>query len=136
MKKNQYPRVGIAVIVVKSGKVLVGKRREAYGQGTWAFPGGKLEFGESFEECAAREAKEEAGVEVENTTFATVVNDVISDLDKHYVTIYMKADYVSGEPKPVDGEFETWEWRDWDNLPSPRFIPLENLLKSGYRLQA
>lgn len=45
----------------------------------------------------------------------------------------MKTEYLSGEPSAVDGEFETWEWRDWDNLPSPLFVPLENLLQSGYR---
>lgn len=132
-ERNNYPKVGVAVIVTKDGKVLIGKRREEYGRGTRAFPGGRLEFGESFEECAAREAKEEAGVTIVNVTFVCAINDFLSDLAKHYVTIYMKADYLSGEPTAVDGEFETWEWRDWDDLPSPRFIPLENLLRSGYR---
>lgn len=133
-QEKRYPKVGVAVIVVRDGKVLIGKRKEAYGQGTWALPGGGLRFGETLEECARREAKEEAGIEVGNVSFATVVNDVMSDLGKHYVTIYMKAEYLSGESHPADGEFEIWEWRGWDDLPSPRFIPLENFLKSGYKL--
>lgn len=131
--EKRYPKVGVAAIVIKDGKVLIGKRREEYGRGTWALPGGRLEFGESFEECAGREVKEEAGVTIGNAIFVCAINDFLSDLAKHYVTIYMKADYLSGEPTAVDGEFETWEWRDWDDLPLPRFIPLENLLKSGYR---
>ena len=132
---KQYPGVGIAVIVTKGDKVLVGKRREEYGRGTWAFPGGKLEFGETFEECVQRETREEAGVEIGDVSFAHVINDFMSDLNKHYVTIYMRANYVSGEPKAVDGEFEEWQWFDWESLPTPRFIPLENLVKSGYRPQ-
>ena len=50
------PRVGVAVIVVRDGRVLVGRRRSAsHGDGMWQFPGGHLEFGETVEACAARE---------------------------------------------------------------------------------
>ena len=49
------PKVGVGVIVVKEGKVLLQRRRGAHGEGTWGFPGGHLEFKESWEECAKRE---------------------------------------------------------------------------------
>lgn len=131
--ENKHPKVGVAAIVVKDGKVLVGKRQEEYGRGSWALPGGKLEFGETFEECVHRETREEARVEIDDISFARVINDFMSDKDKHYVTIYMRANYVSGDPHAADGEFEEWRWVDWDKIPEPRFIPLENLLKAGYR---
>lgn len=130
---KKYPKVAVAVVVVKDDRVLVGKRKEVYGRGTWAFPGGGLKFGETFEECVRRETREEAGIEIGDISFAHAINDFLSDKSKHYVTLYFKANYVSGEPHPADGEFEEWQWAGWDNLPSPRFIPLENLLKSGYR---
>ena len=133
MRKKHYPKVGVGVIVMKDDKVLIGKRREKYGQGTWAFPGGGLEYGESFEDCAKRETVEEAGIEIDSVIFGAVINDVMKESGKHYVTVYMKANYPSGDPHPADGEFEEWRWADWDNLPLPRFIPLENLLRSGYR---
>ena len=58
--KNRV-QVGLGIIVVKDGKVLLGKRKSAHGKGTWCFPGGHLEFSESWEDCAKRETKEETG---------------------------------------------------------------------------
>ena len=49
------PLIGVAAIVIKDKKVLLGKRKNAHGAGTWAFPGGHLEFNESIEACAKRE---------------------------------------------------------------------------------
>ena len=44
MKK--FPRVGIGVIIRKDNKILLGKRKNAHGEGSWCFPGGHLEFNE------------------------------------------------------------------------------------------
>jgi ADP-ribose pyrophosphatase YjhB (NUDIX family) len=51
------PLVGLGVLVVRDGKVLVGQRRGSLGAGEYALPGGHLEHGEGFEECAAREVR-------------------------------------------------------------------------------
>ncbi|MCX5774664.1 MAG: NUDIX domain-containing protein [Fusobacteria bacterium] len=47
--KNR-PKVGVGILIIKEDKVLFGKRENAYGDGAWSFPGGHLEFNESFEE--------------------------------------------------------------------------------------
>jgi len=52
---DKRPLVGIAVIVIKEDRVLLGKRKNAHGSGTRAFPGGHLEFKESSEDGARRE---------------------------------------------------------------------------------
>ena len=44
--------IGINVIVVRDKKILLGKRKNSYGEGTWALPGGHLEEGEGMEEAA------------------------------------------------------------------------------------
>eukprot|EP00877_Chromochloris_zofingiensis_P007895 jgi/Chrzof1/3359/Cz12g22080.t1 len=49
------PRVGLGVIVQRGDKILVGKRLGSLGAGEYALPGGHLEFGESFADCAVRE---------------------------------------------------------------------------------
>lgn len=54
--------VGVAVIICRQGKVLVGRRKGSHGGGAWAVPGGSLEFGETVEECARREVLEETGL--------------------------------------------------------------------------
>ena len=48
MDKEQRPKVGIGVMVFKDGKVLMGKRKSSHGEGEWAWPGGHLEYMESF----------------------------------------------------------------------------------------
>ena len=48
MQDRKHPRVGIGVIALNNqGKILLGKRKNAHGDGDWAPPGGHLEFGES-----------------------------------------------------------------------------------------
>ncbi|KAJ5527704.1 hypothetical protein N7513_011863 [Penicillium frequentans] len=80
------PQVGVGVLVFnKEGQVVLGRRKNSHGAGTWAFPGGHLEFGESFEDCAAREVLEETGLEVSDIHFLTTTNDVMVEDGKHYI---------------------------------------------------
>ena len=130
---HERPKVGVGVIVVKGGKVLLGKRKSAHGEGLWGFPGGHLEFNESWEECASRETMEETGVAIQNIRFGTATNDIFLAEKKHYITIFMLADYDSGDVEVMEPEkCERWEWFLWDQLPQPPFVPICNLLKEGY----
>jgi 8-oxo-dGTP diphosphatase len=61
-------------------------------RGLWSTPGGHLDFGETPTECAARETREEAGIVVTNVDFVALTNDVLDDIQKHYVTIWMRGD--------------------------------------------
>jgi len=130
------PAVGVAVIVVKDGRVLLGKRKNAHGAGTWALPGGHLEFNEAIEACARREVLEETGLHIQNIRNAAFTNDVFIEEQKHYVTLFVTAEYHHGdldlrEPQKC----ERWEWFRWDELPKPRFLPLENLLHQGIKIE-
>jgi 8-oxo-dGTP diphosphatase len=128
---TQKPQVGTAIIITKDDKVLLMKRKGSHGTGTWSTPGGHLDFGESLEGCAAREAKEEVGVDVVDIRFRSVTNDVFEETGKHYVTVWMEGK-TTGEPF-IAAEREVAEigWFAWDVLPQPLFLPLENLLKEN-----
>jgi 8-oxo-dGTP diphosphatase len=122
-------------MIFRDGRVLLGCRRSAHGTGTWSFPGGHLEYGESWEDCARRETAEECGLALENIRFGAVTNDIFRDSGKHYVTIIMLADSPAGEPLLLEPDkLERWEWFDWDEaaLPKPLFLPLSNLLERKY----
>lgn len=132
---HKRPLVGIGVFVVRDQQILLGKRINAHGSGSWSLPGGHLEFSESWEECALRETAEETGLKIENVRFAAVTNDIFEREDKHYITIFMMADYQSGEVRLMEPhKCEKWEWFPWEDseLPSNLFLPLQNLKKSGY----
>ena len=127
------PKVGIGVIVNKDGKILLGKRLNSHGKGTWSFPGGHLEFGESWEECAKREVIEETNLNITNLKFHAVTNDIFDKENKHYITLFMTCDYASGELQNMEPhKCEKWDWFSWDNLPEKLFLPIRNLGMSEF----
>lgn len=128
MSDKQIPRVGVAVIIKKDNKILLGKRKNAHGEGTWAFPGGHLEFGERVLDCAKREVYEEVGIKINNLEHGPYTEDVFKKENKHYITLFIISDYESGEVKIMEPEkCESWEWFSWNNLPENLFLPIINL---------
>ncbi|KAL8672705.1 MAG: hypothetical protein Q9168_002830 [Polycauliona sp. 1 TL-2023] len=114
---NPTVRVGVGVFILRSSSApspdeknghpsfLLGKRINSHGAGTWATPGGHLEFGETPERCAAREVLEETGLKIKDMRFLTTTNDFMPDEGRHYVTLFMNkannqvfsyADYIFG----------------------------------------
>jgi len=137
--------VGVGVLMLKNGKILLGRRHgdpakadsELHGEGTWTMPGGKLEFGESFEAGAKREVQEETGIRLNAVSVICVNND--QNPFAHFVTIGMYSDDFSGEANVMEpDEITEWQWFDLGNLPSPLFFPsakvLENYKKKSFYL--
>ncbi|HXH26785.1 MAG TPA: NUDIX domain-containing protein [Candidatus Acidoferrum sp.] len=117
----QKPSVGVGVMVVKDGKVLLTKRRGSHGAGQYAFPGGHLEYMESFAACARRETREECGIEITNIRFQFVRN-LTEYAPKHYVHLALVADWQAGEPTLLEPDkAEAWQWHKLDELPNPLF---------------
>ena len=129
----ERPKVGVGVILVKEGTVLLLKRKNAHGEGSWGFPGGHLELNEDFEDCVTREVEEETGMSVTNIRFAGLTNDVFTKENKHYITIFMLCDWKTGEAQIKEPEnCSGISWHEWERLPQPLFLPIQNLLKQGY----
>jgi 8-oxo-dGTP diphosphatase len=120
MEENKT-RIGVGIMLLKDGKILLGKRKGSHGEGEYAFPGGHLEYMESFASCAKRETKEECGIEIENIKFQFLAN-VAKYIPRHYVHIGLSADWQSGEPRVFEPEkLESWQWYSLDALPEPLF---------------
>ena len=117
-------------MILRDGKVLLGMRKGAHGAGEYAWPGGHMEYMESFEGCARREVKEETGMEIENVRFLRLMN--LKDYaPKHYVDIGLIADWKSGDPQVLEPDkVDSWEWYDMDNLPEPLFSTLPSYFEA------
>lgn len=125
-------RVGVGVFVWKDDKFLMGQRLGSHGAGTWSIPGGHLDFGETWAECAAREVLEETGMHIENVRFLALTEDIFEAENKHYITIWVESDWVRGEPTIMEPDkYLNQEWRTFQNLPSPLFEPCWHNLKQA-----
>lgn len=130
---KRLPKIGVSVVIIKDGKVLLGRRKTSHGSGTWQFPGGHLEFNEKVEDCAKREILEETGLKIKDVRYRTLTEDFYPELNKHYVTLFVTANYDSGEPTEREPEKSgDWNWFEWVKLPTPLFLPIENLLKQNF----
>lgn len=128
MLNEKNPRIGVAVIIRKENKILLGKRKGAHGEGTWALPGGHLEFGEKIFDCAKRETKEEVGIKIKNLKYGPYTEDYFEKENKHYVTLFIISDYASGRVDNLEPDrCESWKWFSWNNLPEKLFLPIVNL---------
>lgn len=120
-------RIGICTIVVRDGRLLLGKRKNAYGDGMWGLPGGHLEFGEEFEPAAARELEEETSLCATQLQYIGIYNEPQDNI-RHYIHIGFQAKDAVGEAKLCEPEkCYGWQWFDLKNLP-------ENILKGHWEL--
>ena len=126
---------GVGVLLLKDGKVLLGKRNEdpekadseLHGEATWTMPGGKIEFGESFEEAARREVLEETGIILRAASVTCVNTDKTESA--HFVTVGMVSEDFVGEARIMEpDEITEWGWFAMDRLPDPIFLPSRNVL--------
>jgi 8-oxo-dGTP diphosphatase len=128
--------VGFGILLLKEGKVLLGKRHDdpakassaLHGEGTWTMPGGKLHYGESFLDGARRELREETGMELVGVEVISLSNDRVHDAQ--FVTIGLLCD-AHGEPAVLEpDEITEWQWFSLDHLPKPIFFASENILRN------
>jgi 8-oxo-dGTP diphosphatase len=136
MNAGKTVGVGVGILVVRDGRVLLGKRRSSHGAGAWSAPGGKLEYGETFEACARRELSEETGLVLGSIELGPYTNDLFPEVEQQYLTVFVLAREVTGEPENKEPhKCEGWAWFKWTELPTPLFAPLESLRKTGFVIE-
>ncbi|MEK7122855.1 MAG: NUDIX domain-containing protein [Patescibacteria group bacterium] len=115
MKKGvDYIGVAAGVIVFNNeGKILLAKRGPLARneKGRWEFPGGAVEFNETCEDAAIREAKEELDITIEILELLEATNHIILEERQHWVSPSYIARHVSGEPTIMEpGKLDEVRW--------------------------
>ena len=112
--------IGVAVIEKETGEILIDRRlEEGLLGGLWEFPGGKVEPGESMEDCVKREIKEELDLEIEVGEELMVVNHAYTHF-KVSLHVHL-CRYLGGEPKALESQEVRWVTLDTiDQYPFPK----------------
>jgi 8-oxo-dGTP diphosphatase len=118
--------IGVELFARRSGSILLGKRKNCYGAGTWALPGGHLEFNERLVDTMCREAKEELGaiIKPEELRLVSVVDDLQPANNLHYVHVSFEQLDPTWEPRIMEPDrCEEWRYFSLGDLPANFFPP-------------
>jgi mutator protein MutT len=122
-KGKDYIGVGVGAIIINDkGELFLAKRgpKAKNERGTWEFPGGGIEFGETMADCIKREIFEEYGIKIDLTGQLEAIDHLIPDEKQHWVAITYLAKIVQGTPKIMEvGKCDEIGWFEINRLPKP-----------------
>jgi 8-oxo-dGTP diphosphatase len=132
---NAQPLIGCEIVIRRDGQILLGKRKNCFGAGTWALPGGHLEPYESVAHAACRELEEELKAVVDPTDLhlISVADDIQRDTSTQYLHITFELrepqfDVVLNEPQYC-GE---WRYVDVHDIHTLDIFPPHRPILRNY----
>jgi 8-oxo-dGTP diphosphatase len=127
--------IGVAVIWNSQGQILIDRRRsEGAMGGLWEFPGGKIEKGETVEECIKREINEELGILIEVGKHLITIDHTYTHLRVTLTVHHCR--HLTGVPQPLESDEIRWVNLDeLDRFAFPQAnIQIIAALREGDRL--
>lgn len=119
-QKNIQQPIGVCLIVLnkEQNKVLLGKRINSFGAGSYGLPGGRVELNESLADCGKRELFEETGLITTSLDYVGVVRELQGDY--HFTHFVFSCKKYTGKLQTMEPEkSEKWQWFNLDKLPAP-----------------
>ena len=99
-------------VIKKDGKYLLVQEKQPIAYGLWGFPGGRVEIGDTIEQTAIKEAKEESGYDIELICKIDILQELATDAPKHF----FEARIVGGELQYPDDEILDAQWFAFDEI--------------------
>lgn len=121
--KKQTSKKAVSVAIIKNSEILIVQRADSQKSGgsLWQLPGGKVDNGESIEQTAIREIKEEVGIDI-NVKKLNYINDFIDDwvvnINDDYIIMSLYVYFTKNIPLDLSEEFKNYKW-----------IPLQDLFE-------
>jgi mutator protein MutT len=112
-------------ILIEDGRILIVKQ-EVSRERHWSLPGGKLEYGETIEQCLVREVKEETGIDI-RVKEMLYVTDRFRHMNNHIVHISFLVERIGKKPL-----VSNWTHKDVKEIRDVMMIPIDELTKYGF----
>ncbi|NQY38708.1 MAG: NUDIX hydrolase [Henriciella sp.] len=117
----QNPKIVAGSVVLKDDKILLCKRAIEPRKGFWTLPAGFMELGESVEEAAQREAKEEALADIEIDRLLAVYSVPRIGQVQVMFRAHLNGDFGVG-PESADVKLVDWKDIPWSELAFPTVV--------------
>lgn len=121
-----HPLLGVSIALWRDGRILLTQRGKAPMAGKWSLPGGLVDTGERLRDAAARELREETGLEAELRGIADwteiIVRDGADAVERHYVIAVFAARWRGGDPVAGD-DAAAVRWAEPAELPAIDLTP-------------
>lgn len=131
------PRVGVGVLLLDAhSRVLLTQRLLPPEAGCWSIVGGKLDFLETLEQCAIREAREEVGLEIRLIRLLCVTDHRLPNEGQHWVSPAYLGQILAGDAHNCEPD-KTLEvrWFPLAELPPNLTVTARNAIQAFMRAQ-
>lgn len=120
-------KIGCEIFLRQGNTILLGKRKNCYGDGSWALPGGHVEYGESLIACAQRELLEELGIQAVAPQLIVITDNI--DERGHYLHASFLVEQYTGTIQCMEPDLcFAWQFFDLAQLPEPIFKPHQKII--------
>lgn len=114
------PGLGCGLAILREGKLLLYRRRNAPEAGCWSIVGGKVDHMERAIDSARREAQEESGLSVGAIELLCISEQIIEDERQHWLSLIYVTEDFAGEARVMEPEkLPEFGWFPLDALPTP-----------------
>ena len=98
----QRPNFRVSVIIINEKEEILLVQHKKANRLYWVLPGGRIEYGENFADCAVRELKEETNLDIKFGKVVFLSEAIAPDRSRHIINIYATGEVLGGEMRIGD----------------------------------